>query len=439
MTFSLNDTHDLDAQSWVESANDPRTDFPIQNLPLGVFRGRGTDETPRIGVAIGDQILDLAACSRQRLLQGAGESVVQACQEPALNGLMALGQAAASGLRKVLHSLLSTNAAQPAAGKNLIPIAGAELFVPAHIGGYTDFYASIHHATNVGRLFRPENPLLPNYKHIPIAYHGRASSIVVSGTPVVRPSGQQRSGEDPPSYAPSRRFDYELEAGLYIGTANALGTTIPVAEASQHIFGYSLVNDWSARDIQAWEYQPLGPFLGKNFATTVSPWVVTAEALLPFRSPAQPRPEGDPKPLSYLCAEADQQQGGLSLELEVLIVTAKMREQGIAPHRLGRVNFNSMYWTSAQMVAHHASNGCNLEPGDLLASGTVSGPTPDSLGSLLELSHGGRQPIALPSGESRIFLEDGDEIVMRGGCSVAGYRRIGFGECRGVILPASAE
>ena len=435
MTFGLNPTHDPNTRSWVESANDPKTDFPIQNLPFGVFRRRGTTEPPRLGVAIGDQVLDLAAGSSEGLLQGAGERVARACQEPALNGLMALGRAAAADLRAVLHSLLSQPSGQQAATKNLVCIGEVELFVPAHIGGYTDFYASIHHATNVGRLFRPENPLLPNYKYVPIAYHGRASSIVVSGTPVVRPSGQQRQGENPPTYAPSRRLDYELEVGLYIAGGNALGTTIPVREASQHVFGFSLVNDWSARDLQAWEYQPLGPFLGKNFATSVSPWVVTAEALAPFRASAAPRPENDPQSLPYLHAEVDQQQGALSIELEVLIATAKMREQGIAPHRLSRVNFNTMYWTPAQMVAHHAANGCNLEPGDLLASGTVSGPAPDALGSLLEISQGGRQPIALPNSEARTFLEDGDEIVMRGACSAPGYRRIGFGECRGVILP----
>ena len=436
MTFSLNGTHDPNTQSWVESANDPKTDFPIQNLSLGVFRRRGTMEQPRIGVAIGDEILDLAACAMQGLLP-VSVATTQACQDPVLNSLMALGQIAASDLRKVLHALLSKGSSQQAAVvEKLVPMAEAELFVPAHIGGYTDFYASIHHATNVGRLFRPENPLLPNYKHVPIAYHGRASSIVISGTPVVRPSGQQRQGENPPTYAPSRRLDYELEAGLYIGSGNALGTTIPVAEASQHSFGFSLVNDWSARDIQAWEYQPLGPFLGKNFATSVSPWVVTAEALVPFHASVSPRPEGDPKPLPYLYAEADQQQGALGIELEVLLATEKMREQGITPHRLSRVNFNTMYWTPAQMIAHHASNGCSLEPGDLLASGTVSGPTPDSLGSLLELSQGGRQAIALPSGETRTFLEDGDEVILRGQCSAPGFRRIGFGECRGVIAPA---
>jgi fumarylacetoacetase len=437
MTNDINETHDPSKRSWVESANLPETDFPIQNLPFGVFRRHGSSELPRVGVAIGSQILDLAACSSEGVLQAEDEGVARACREPALNGLMALGPNAASDLRRALHSLLAEGSTQqPAAARNLIPIAEAELFVPAHIGGYTDFYASIHHATNVGRLFRPENPLLPNYKYVPIAYHGRASSIVVSGTPVIRPSGQQRSGENDPVFGPSRRLDYELEAGLFIGEGNALGTPIPMAAANQHVFGFCLVNDWSARDIQAWEYQPLGPFLGKNFATSISPWIVTREALAPFRVAASPRPEGDPRPLPYLASEDDCQHGGLSIDLEVLIATQKMREQGIAPHRLSGVNFNTMYWTSAQMVAHHASNGCNLEPGDLLASGTISGRTPNSLGSLLEISKGGRESVLLPGGETRTFLEDGDEIILRGKCSAPGSRRIGFGECRGVILPA---
>jgi fumarylacetoacetase len=437
MTDSVNETHDPSIHSWVESAHAPGCDFPLQNLPFGVFRHRGSEDEPRIGVAIGTQILDLDACSSQGLLQVAGDAVARACREPVLNALMALGPGPASALRRVLHSVLAQGSGQQTgAAGNLTPIADAELFVPAHIGGYTDFYASLHHATNVGRLFRPENPLLPNYKHVPIAYHGRASSIVVSGTPVVRPSGQLRSGENPPVYLPSRRLDFELEAGFYIGAGNVLGTSIPIAAASQHIFGVCLVNDWSARDIQAWEYQPLGPFLGKNFATTASPWVVTTEALAPFRAPVWVRPEGDPKPQPYLNGDDDQQHGAVNIELEVLITTANMRKQGIAPHRLSRVNFNTMYWTPAQMVAHHTSNGCNLEPGDLLASGTVSGPTPNSLGSLLEISKGGHESIALPGDETRTFLEDGDEIILRGECSAPGYRRIGFGECRGVILPA---
>ena len=441
MTHSVNETHDPSVKSWVESANVAGCDFPLQNLPFGVFRRKAAParvaEQPRIGVAIGNQILDLASCAKQGLLGGADESLAQACQEPALNGLMALGVSDATALRRKLHSMLKEGASQRnSVAGNLVPIADAELFVPAHIGGYTDFYASIHHATNVGRLFRPENPLLPNYKYVPIAYHGRSSSIVVSGTPVVRPHGQQRSGEAPPVFGPSRRLDFELEAGLFVAAGNSLGSPIPVGEAGEHIFGFCLVNDWSARDIQAWEYQPLGPFLGKNFATTVSPWVVTAEALAPFRAAASRRPEVDPEPLPYLNDEEDQRRGGLNIDLEILIATSKMREQGIAPHQLTRVNFQTMYWTPAQMVAHHTSNGCNLEPGDLLASGTVSGTSPDSLGSMLEISQGGREAAQLPSGELRTFLEDGDEVILRGECTAPGYHRIGFGECRGIVMPA---
>ena len=438
MIPGINATHDPNKKSWVLSANEPDADFPIQNLPFGLFRRAASGEQPRIGVAIGDKILDLGACARHGLLQRAGDAVVRACQDSALNSLMNAGIEALASLRYVLHGLLIEGSPeQPMAGdRDLVSIAEVELLVPSKVGGYTDFYASIHHATNVGRLFRPDNPLLPNYKFVPIAYHGRSSSIVATGTPVVRPSGQQRSGENDPAFAPSRRLDYELEVGLYIGQGNALGTPIPITEAAQHIFGFSLVNDWSARDIQAWEYQPLGPFLGKNFGTTVSPWIVTAEALTPFRVLANPRPAGDPAPLPYLFSEEDQQRGALSIELEVLMASEKMRQQAVAPHRLSRVNFNTMYWTPAQIVTHHASNGCNLQSGDLLASGTVSGPTPDSLGSLLEISKGGREPFTLPSGETRTFLEDGDEVILRGSCSAPGFRRIGFGECRGVILPA---
>ncbi len=431
MISGMNATHDPNKKSWVESANIPECDFPLQNLPFGVFRRKGSSDSPRVGVAIGDQILDLAPARRQLGVE------LPADAESSLNRIMALGPNEHSAMRLAIHTGLSAGSPnQSELQLALVPMERAELLLPSEIGGYTDFYASIHHATNVGRLFRPEKPLLPNYKYVPIAYHGRSSSIVVSGTPVVRPSGQQRSGENDPTFAPSRRLDYELEAGLYIGRGNRLGTPIPIAEAGQHMFGFSLVNDWSARDMQAWEYQPLGPFLGKNFATTVSPWIVTAEALAPFRVPANPRPAGEPAPLPYLFSEEDQQRGALSIELEVLIASEKMRQQGIAPHRLSRVNFNTMYWTPAQMVTHHASNGCNLQPGDLLASGTVSGAEPDSLGSLLEITKGGREPFALPSGETRTFLEDGDEVSLRGSCAAPGFRRIGFGECRGIILPA---
>ena len=431
MIPGINATHDPNKKSWVESANIPECDFPLQNLPFGVFRRKDSSDRPRAGVAIGDQILDLAPARRQLGVE------LPADAESSLNRIMALGPNEHSAMRLAIHTGLSAGSPnQRELQLALVPMERAELLLPSEIGGYTDFYASIHHATNVGRLFRPENPLLPNYKYVPIAYHGRSSSIVVSGTPVVRPSGQRRSGENDPTFAPSRRLDYELEAGLYIGRGNRLGTPIPIAEACRHIFGFSLVNDWSARDMQAWEYQPLGPFLGKNFATTVSPWIITAEALAPFRVPANPRPAGDPAPLPYLFSEEDQQCGALSIELEVLIASEKMRQQGIAPHRLSRVNFNTMYWTPAQMVTHHASNGCNLQSGDLLASGTVSGPEPDSLGSLLEITKGGREPFTLPSGETRTFLEDGDEVSLRGSCAAPGFRRIGFGECRGIILPA---
>jgi fumarylacetoacetase len=352
------------------------------------------------------QVLDLTAARRQLKID------LPTDPESSLNRLMSLDLDELSAIRRALHNgLRAGSPVQPAVQLALVPMSGSEFLLPVKIGDYTDFYASIHHATNVGKLFRPENPLLPNYKFVPIAYHGRSSSIMVSGHPVIRPKSQIRPDPNAdPVYERTRRMDFELEVALFAGGCNPLGQTIPMGEAERHIFGYCLLNDWSARDVQAWEYQPLGPFLGKNFATSISPWVVTAEALAPFHVPATPRPEGDPKPLPYLYAEADQQQGALSIDLEVLIATAKMREQGIPLYRVSLVNFKTMYWTPAQMIAHHASNGCNLEPGDLLASGTVSGPTPDSLGSLLELSQGGRQAIALPSGETRTFLEDGDEI-----------------------------
>ena len=431
MTLGVNETHDPSIESWVESANAPEGDFPLQNLPFGVFRRKNVSEGPRVGVAIGDQILDLAPACGQLGIKLPTDT------ESSLNRLMSQDPDELSAMRRAIHAGLKTGSPNQAALQlALVPVASAELLLPIEIGGYTDFYASIHHATNVGRLFRPDNPLLPNYKYVPIAYHGRSSSIVASGTPVVRPSGQQKVGENEPVFAPSRRLDYELEAGLYIGRGNSLGTAIPIADAPQHIFGFSLLNDWSARDVQAWEYQPLGPFLGKNFATTVSPWIITTEALAPYRAPVCARPAGDPRPLPYLLSEEDQQHGALNIELEVLIASEKMREQGIAAHRLSRVNFSTMYWTPAQMVAHHASNGCNLQPGDLLASGTVSGPEPGSLGSLLEITKGGREPFTLPSGETRTFLEDGDEVILRGSCSSPGFRRIGFGDCRGVVLPA---
>ena len=433
---TTNQTHDPRLMSWVESANAPGTDFPVQNLPLGVFRRRGTGEPPRVGAAIGDRIMDIAA-ARTRWNLGAG---ADACAAPALNRLMEMGSTAWGELRRSLQSLLATNGAlakqaEKASDALLVPMAEAELFLPAQVGDYTDFYASVHHATNVGSMFRPDNPLLPNYKWVPIGYHGRASSLVVSGTDVLRPSGQRKKPDEAaPSFGPTRQLDYELEVGAFVGPGNALGAPIPVSEAADRIFGLCLVNDWSARDVQAWEYQPLGPFLAKNFATTVSPWVVMTEALAPFRAPAYRRPDGDPAPLPHLDDANDRASGGVELTLEVLLRTRRMRDAGAAPFRLSLGTFTDMYWTTAQMVAHHASNGCNLQPGDLLASGTVSGPTPDSRGCLLERTWRGRDPITLPDGEQRTFLEDGDEITMRGWCEREGARRIGLGECVGMVV-----
>jgi fumarylacetoacetase len=321
----------------------------------------------------------------------------------------------------------------------LVPMAEAVMSVPAQVGDYTDFYASIHHATNVGSMFRPDNPLLPNYKYVPIGYHGRSSSIVVSGTPVRRPSGQTKAADAPaPSFGPSRMLDYESELGFLVGRGNEIGTTIPIDDAGAHIFGYCLVNDWSARDIQSWEYQPLGPFLAKNFATTISPWVVTSEAVEPYRIPLDPRPAGDPEPLQSLHSDRDAANGGIAAYLEVYLETNEMRASGMAPVRLSRAPFASMYWTPAQMLAHHASNGCNMKPGDLLASGTVSGATPDSRGCLLELTWRGANPVTLPNGETRRFLEDGDQVIMKGRLETEGRAGIGLGECRGIVTPARA-
>lgn len=405
---------DATLRSWVESANDPAGDFPIQNLPFGVFRGV---ERPTIGVAIGNRILDLRACSH--LLPSAAE-----CQAESCNALMSIG---AGSVRQRLADLLSRREHKPAVERCLVPMNEVEMLRPATIGDYTDFYASIDHATNAGKLFRPDNPLLPNYKYIPIGYHGRASSIVVSGTDVTRPHGQSKSATQP-VFGPAAMLDYELEAGIFIGPGNALGEPILIAQAGRHIFGYCLVNDWSARDIQAWEYQPLGPFLGKSFATSISPWIVTSDALEPYRIPALPRPPGDPEPLAYLAEAHD--RSAIDLRLEVYIATRAMP----TPHRLSRANLRRLYWTPAQLVAHHTSNGCNLRPGDLLATGTVSGPNPGEQGCLLEITQRGANTITLPSGETRTFLEDGDEIILRGWCEREGYARVGFGECRGRVV-----
>ncbi len=436
MKRSIDRTHDPNLRSWVESANRQGTDFPIQNLPFGVFRHRDTSEKPRIGVAIGEQILDLSVCREVGLLQELSESLQEACMESNLNGLMALGSWATSALRDRLSELLRSNGSKPPLEtKILIPMNSAELLLPAHIRDYTDFYASIFHATNVGKLFRPDNPLLPNYKYVPIAYHGRASSIIPSSTTIKRPQGQRKSPEEStPIFAPSQLLDYEMEVGFFVGAGNELGQPIAIDKAEEHIFGLCLVNDWSARDIQAWEYQPLGPFLAKSFATTISPWVVTLEALAPFRCPAFSRPEGDPPPLPYLYSPLDNQLGGINLTLELFLSSAQMRARKMEPLCLSRASFQQMYWTIAQMLTHHTSNGCNLRPGDLLASGTVSGAEEGSQGSLLEITQRGSQPIELPTKEVRSFLADDDEVILHGYCEQKGYARVGFGECRGQVI-----
>src|ERR1700730_4521084 len=446
----LDETHDSKVQSWVESANVAGSDCPIQNLPFGVFRRRDAGAEAGGGVAIGDRILDVAGIRSEGLL--AEESVVLAANACAsdslnpvsLNPLMALGAGPRRALRRRLYAILRQDASasdRQAATRHLVAQADVDMQFPAVVGNYTDFYASIFHATNVGKLFRPDNPLLPNYKYIPIGYHGRASSLVPSGTPVRRSSGQTRDGDADPSRAPrfgaTMALDYELELGFFVSAGNALGDTIPIGKAEEHIFGICLVNDWSARDIQAWEYQPLGPFLAKSFATSLSPWVVTMDALAPFRTAAFARAEDDPSLLPYLFGESDQKQGGLDLWLEVSLLSVRMREAGIAPVVLGRSNFRDMYWTMAQMLTHHASNGGNLRPGDLLASGTVSGADKTARGCLLELTSRGKNPVTLPTGEQRKFLEDGDEIILRGFCERDGFRRIGLGSCRGTIVPAS--
>jgi len=427
-----NETHDPKLSSWVTSANHPHSDFPIQNLPFSVHFA---DDWPSIGVAIGDQILDLHRCAEAGLLNDLSPETVQTCGALTLNPLMALGPPHWSALRRRLSALLRAGAPQQAAVEPfLVPMQRAVLVTPASIGDYTDFYASVHHATNVGRLFRPDHPLLPNYKYVPIGYHGRASSIIVSGMNVCRPYGQSRAPDsETPVFGPSRSLDYELEVAFFAGPGNALGEPVPIARAEAHIFGLCLLNDWSARDIQAWEYQPLGPFLAKSFATTVSPWVVTMEALAPFRVPAFPRPAGDPQPLPYLDSPHDAAAGGIDLTLEVYLGSQKMRDTALAPMRLSRGNLRNLYWTPAQLLTHHTSNGCNLRPGDLLASGTVSGPSPEERGCLLELTNRGAEPIRLPTGEIRKFLEDGDEITFRGYCQRDGFARIGLGECRGTV------
>jgi fumarylacetoacetase len=438
----MNRTLDPSRTSWLESAKSRSTDFPIQNLPFGVFRRAGTSGPGTVGVAIGDKVLDVGGCQHETLLEGLTERVKHACLEPALNALMSLPRVEVTALRERLSDLLAEETVQSHQRERMSRLLAAqgeaEMLLPCAIGDYSDFYASIDHATNVGRLFRPDNPLLPNYKWVPIGYHGRASSIVVSGTAVHRPVGQVRPrGEGQPRVTASARLDYELEVGCFVGQGNELGRGIPIEEANDHIFGLCLVNDWSARDIQQWEYQPLGPFLAKSFATTISPWVVTLDALEPFRVPAAARPDGDPQPLRYLDSAGNRNRGGIGLKLAIGVRTGRMRETGNPVSWVTESEFARMYWTFEQMVAHHASNGCNLRPGDLIASGTVSGPSERERGCLLELTSGGTAPLTLDGGETRTFLEDGDEVVIRGSCERPGFVRIGFGECRGIITPAA--
>ncbi|MGC6328010.1 fumarylacetoacetase [Rhizorhabdus sp. FW153] len=423
--MSIDATHDPALTSWVPGANG-HPDFPVQNLPYGIFSIGDGERRP--AVAIGDSLLDLQAISPLLPVELHG---------PTLNALFAMAPERRQALRAKISELLSVENHRAALAPHIHAQADVTLHLPATIGDYTDFYVGIHHAMNIGKQFRPDNPLLPNYKHVPIGYHGRASSVRPSGVPVVRPKGQRKPPEaEAPVFGPSARLDYELELGVWIGRGNDLGDAIRIAEAPGHIAGFCLLNDWSARDFQAWEYQPLGPFLAKNFHTSISPWVVTPEALAPFRTAQPPRPEGDPRPLPYLWDEADQASGALGVELHAFLTTAQMREQGLAPHRLSRGPASNMYWTVAQIVTHHASNGCDLRPGDLLGTGTISAPSEDGFGSLMEISRGGTQPIQLESGEDRSFLQDGDEIILRATASAPGFASIGFGECRATILPA---
>jgi fumarylacetoacetase len=418
------------AQSWVESAASG-SDFPLQNLPLGIFSDESGSR--RAGTAIGDFVLDLSGIAE--LLD---EDWRNDLAQPVLNAWLSRGPAAHRALRDRLAELLSDERYRADVELHLVGQSEVRMHLPCLIGDYTDFYVGIHHATNVGRQFRPDNPLLPNYKYVPIGYHGRASSVRVSGEPVIRPNGQRKPPDaEVPIFGPSCRLDYELEVGLWIGRGNDLGQPIAISEAADHIAGICLLNDWSARDLQAWEYQPLGPFLAKNFLTSVSPWIVSADALAPFRQPMVPRPEGDPQPLDYLRDDQDRSSGGLGIELEVTLTTERMRAEGAPPHVLSRGNAAAaMYWSPAQLVAHHSSNGCNLQPGDLIGTGTLSNAGDEGLGSLLEISRGGKQPVTLATGETRNFLEDGDEIVLRAWCEAPGAVSIGLGECRGRVVPA---
>jgi fumarylacetoacetase len=433
----INETHDINLTSWVESANIKGCDFPIQNLPFAEFRPKNTNEEFRGGVAIGDQVIDLAKLSHLNIFTGDAKTALDAASESTLNTFMGLGEQYWSALRLALSKALREGAQQQKEMQStLIAQADIEFSLPCRIGDYTDFYTSIYHATAVGSLFRPDNPLLPNYKWVPIGYHGRSSSIDVSGQTFHRPKGQTKAPDaDTPSFGPCKRLDYELELGIYLGKGNALGDAIAIENAENHVFGFCVFNDWSARDLQAWEYQPLGPFLAKNFASTVSPWIVTTEALAPFRT-SWTRDENDPQPMPYLESAANRELGAFDIQMDVKIQTQKMRDENHQPTQVSASSFKHSYWTVAQMVTHHTVNGCNFMPGDMLGSGTQSGPTHEEAGSLLELSRGGKEKITLSNGEQRSFLEDGDNVIMRGWCEKPGYARIGFGSVESTVLPA---
>jgi fumarylacetoacetase len=438
----IDETHDAKRQSWVASANG-HPEFPLQNLPFGVFSPPGNSVSggdPRGGIAIGEMIFDLRAAAEAGLFSGSAETAAKAATGPALNPLMALGAGPRRDLRRHVSALLATDGggrskAEPLAARLLHRAADCSLHMPARVGNFTDFFAGIHHATNGGRRRDPNNPLNPNYKYVPVAYHSRASSVREAGVPVKRPNGQRKlPDEAAPSFGPCRKLDYELELAVWIGRGNRQGEPIRIAEAGEHIFGLGLVNDWSARDIQQWESAPLGPFLGKSFASTVSPWIVTLEALEPFRLAQPPRPTSDPHPLPYLWDDRDQQSGAFDIALESLILTPQLRERGADASRVSHSNTTDLYWTLAQLVAHHTCNGCNLEAGDLFGTGTISGPSEEGWGSLSEQSMDGSRTLTLASGEKRSFLEDGDEAIFRAHCRKDGFAQIGFGECRARIV-----
>lgn len=427
--MSIDHTHDPSLRSWVDSASTPDCDFTIQNLPFGVFRG--DDGGGRIGVAIGDQVLDVRAAIEDGVLDLPGDTACALCGS-SLNAFMGQGRSSWRAARHAISALLSADT-KPRP-ELLVPMSGLVMMLPATIGDYTDFYAARHHATNVGRMFRPDgDPLLPNYLHLPVGYHGRASSVVVSGTPIRRPYGQLKPDDADPVFAPCRLLDHELEFAAFIGPGNDMGQRIDIADAMDHIFGIVILNDWSARDVQKWEYQPLGPFNAKNFASTISPWVVTIDALAPYRRPGPNREAGDPAVLDYLTPASDDM---LDVICEASIASEQMRSDGVPAQRLSHGNLGDLTWSFAQMLAHHTSTGCPMHPGDLIGSGTISGPEEDARGCMLELTWRGTNPVQLPDGTERKFLLDGDELTISAWCTGEGAARIGFGSCTGVIEPA---